>query len=128
MMQVIHLVCCGIDVHAAQLTACVRRVSEAGQLTTEVVEYGTTYRELLAFRTWLQQQHCPVVAWESTGVYWKPVSHVVSAMGEVHVANGRDVRQRPGKKTDKSDAIWIAELLAPGLITPSFVPPPEIRA
>jgi transposase len=52
MMQVIHPVCCGLDVHAAQPTACVRRVSEAGQIPTEVVEYGTTYRELLAFRTW----------------------------------------------------------------------------
>jgi transposase len=69
-----------------------------------------------------------VVALERTGVSWKPVSHVVSAMVEVHVANGRDGRQRPGKKTDTSDAIWIAELVAPGLITPSVVPPPAMRA
>jgi hypothetical protein len=58
MMQVIHPVCCGIDVHAAQLTACLRRVSEAGQITTELVEYGTTYSALVAFRTWLQEQQC----------------------------------------------------------------------
>jgi hypothetical protein len=57
-MQVIHAVCCGIDVHAAQLTACLRRVSEEGQSSAELVDYGTTYRELLALRTWLQQQHC----------------------------------------------------------------------
>ena len=127
-MQVIHPVCCGIDVHSAQLTACLRRVSDDGQITTELVDCGTTYRELIAFRTWLQEQQCPVVAMESTGVYWQPVYQVLSEAVEVCVANSQDVRQRPGKKTDKRDATWIAELLAHGLIKPSFVPPPEIRA
>jgi transposase len=127
-MQVIHPVCCGIDVHAAQLTACLRRISEDGQITTEVVEYGTTYGALVAFRSWLQAHQCPIVALESTGVYWKPVYHVLSEAVEVYLANSRDVRQRPGKKTDKRDATWIAELLAHGLLTPSFVPPPKIRA
>jgi transposase len=125
---VLHPVCCGIDVHAAQLTACLRRVSEDGQITTELVNCGTTYRELIAFRIWLQQHQCPVVAVESTGVYWKPVYHVLSEAVEVYVANSHDVRQRPGHKTDQRDATWIAELLAHGLIKPSFVPPPEIRA
>jgi transposase len=127
-MQVIHPVCCGIDVHAAQLTACLRRVSDEGQITIELVDFGTTYAALVAFRSWLQEHQCPVVALESTGVYWKPVYHVLSEVVEVLVANSRDVRQRPGKKTDKRDAAWIAELLAHGLITPSFVPPPQIRA
>ena len=127
-MQVIHPVCCGIDVHAAQLTACLRQVSEDGQVTTEVVEYGTTYGALVALRSWLQAHQCPIVALESTGVYWKPVYHVLSEAVEVYLANSRDVRQRPGKKTDKRDATWIAELLAHGLLTPSFVPPPKIRA
>src|SRR5262245_39433567 len=127
-MQVLHPVCCGIDVHAAQLTACLRRVSDDGQITTELVDCGTTYRELIACRTWLQEQQCPVVAMESTGVYWKPVYHGLSEAVEVYVANSHDVQQRPGQKTDKRDATWIAELLAHGLITPSFVPPPEMRA
>jgi transposase len=127
-MEIVHPVCCGIDVHAAQLTACLRRVSEEGQISTELVEYGTTYRDLVAFRRWLPEQGCPVVALESTGVYWKLVYHVLSEALEVHLAKSRDVRQRPGKKTDKSDATWIADLLAHGLITPSFVPPPTIRA
>ena len=71
---------------------------------------------------------CPVVALESTGVYWKPIYHVLVGMAEVFIGNAYDMRRRPGKKTDKADAIWIAELLAHGLIQPSFVPPPEIRA
>ena len=66
-MQVIHPVCCGIDVHAAQLAACLRQVSEDGQVTTEVVEYGTTYGALVALRSWLQAHQCPIVALESTG-------------------------------------------------------------
>jgi hypothetical protein len=125
---VLHSVCGGIDVHAAQLTACLRRVSDDGQITTELVDGGTTSRALIALRTWLQEQQCPVVALERTGVYWKPVYHVLSEVVEVWVANSHDVRQRPGQKTDESDATWMAELLAHGLIQPSFVPPPEIRA
>jgi len=127
-MQVLHPICCGIDVHAAQLTACLRRVSDDGQIRTELVNWGTTYRELLALRTWLQEHQCPVVAMESTGVYWKPVYHVLSEAVEVYIANSHEVRQRPGRKTDPRDATWLAELLAHGLIKPSFVPPPEIRA
>jgi transposase len=127
-MQVVSPVCCGIDVHAAQLTACLRRVREDGHITTELHDSGTTSRELVAFCPWLHEQPCPVVTLESTGVYWKPVYHVLSATVEVRIANGRDVRQRRGNKTDKRDATWIADLLAHGLITPRVVPPPDMRA
>src|SRR5215510_672000 len=127
-MPVLHPVCGGIAVHAAQLTACLRRGSDDGQSTTELVDCGTPYRALSALRTWLPAQPCPVVAMESTGVSWQPGYHVWSAAVEVYVANSQDVRQRPGQKTDQRDATWIAELLAHGLIKPSFVPPPEIRA
>jgi transposase len=127
-MPVLHPVCCGIAVHAAQRTACLRRVREDGQSTTELVDGGTTYRELSAFRPWLQAQQCPVVAMERAGVSWKPVYHVLSETVEVCGATSHDVRQRPGTKTDASEATWRAELLAHGLIKPSCVPPPEMRA
>jgi transposase len=65
---------------------------------------------------------------ESTGVYWQPVYHILNEGCEVIVGNARRMRQIPGRKTDKTDADWISELLAHGLIAPSFVPPPEIRA
>jgi hypothetical protein len=81
-MPVIPPVCCGIDVHAAQLTACLRRVSEAGQITTELVEYGTTSSALVAFRTWLQEQQCPIVALESTGVYVRRITARAIALAE----------------------------------------------
>jgi transposase len=64
---------------------------------------------------------------ESTGVYWRPVYHVLSRTLEV-VGHAQEMRRRPGRKTDTADARWIAELLAHGLIRPSFVPPPAIQA
>ena len=127
-MQVVHPICCGLDVHQARLTACLRRVDADGQVTTALREFGTIYSELLALSDWLMAQHCPVVAMESTGVYWKPIYHVLVGVVEVLVGNAREMRPRPGHKTDPADARWIAELLAHGLIRPSFVPPPETRA
>ena len=127
-MQVVHPVCCGIDCHQAVLSACLRRVSEDGQITTELREFSTTYGQLLALSDWLVAEGCPIVTLERTGVYWKPVYHVLSAVVDVYIGNAYDMRRRPGKKTDKADATWIAELLAHGLIQPSFVPPPAILA
>jgi len=127
-MDVVHPVCCGIDVHQARLTACLRRVCEDGQVTKDVQEFDPTYPALLVLLDWLIAQHCPVVAMESTGVYWKPVYHVLAGTIEVLVGNAQAMQQRPGRKTDKADARWSAALLAHGLIRPSFVPPPAISA
>jgi Transposase len=64
----------------------------------------------------LVEAYCPIVALESTGVYWKPVYHVLVGAVEVVVGNAQEMQRRPGRKTDKADARWIAELLAHGLI------------
>ena len=127
-MQVEHPVCCGIDVHKDTLTACLRRVDAHGQVRKEGREFATTSTSLLTLSDWLVAQHCPVVAMESTGVYWKPVSHVLAGAVEVCIGHAHERRSRPGTKTDKRDAAWIAALLAHGLIRPSFVPPPEMCA
>jgi transposase len=127
-MQVVHPVCCGLDVHQATLKACLRHVSADGQITTELRDFGTISSELLALSDWLIAQHCPIVAMESTGVYWQPIYHVLVGVVEVSVGNAREMRPRPGHKTDPADARWIAELLAHGLIRPSFIPPPPICA
>jgi transposase len=65
---------------------------------------------------------------ESTGVSWRPVSHLLCELVEVVVGNPQEIRQRPGKKTDKADASWIAELLAHGLIRPRCIPPRAMQA
>ena len=127
-MQVIHPVCCGMDGHPTQLTACLRRVGDDGTIHTAWRDFGPTYDQLLALRAWLDEQGCPIVVLESTGVYWKPISHVLVERLEVVVAHAHSVRQRPGKKTDNADAAWRAALWAHGLVDPSFLPPPAVQA
>jgi transposase len=127
-MPVVHPVCGEIDVHRTPLTACLRCVLADGRVPQDVREFATTYSALLALSEWLVEQHCPVVAMENIGVYWQPVYHALSGMLEVLVGNAQEMRQRPGHKTDKADARWIAELLAHGLIRPSVLPPPPIQA
>jgi transposase len=103
-------------------------VDANGQVSKERRECATTYTSLLTLSDWLVEQHCPIVAMESTGVSWKPVSHGLVGTVEVSIGNAHELRSRPGTKTDKRDAAWIAELLAQGLLQPSFVPPPEMCA
>jgi hypothetical protein len=78
-MQVVHPICCGIDGHPQQLTACLRRIGEDGTVQTEWREFATIYDELVALRQWLGEQDCPMVVLESTGVHWKPIYHVLVA-------------------------------------------------
>jgi transposase len=127
-METIYSVCCGLDVHQASVSACLRRVSPDGSIGLETRQYATTVQGLTELSQWLTEVCCPIAAMESTGVYWKPVFHILSPTMEVWVVNARDVKQRRGKKTDRADAQWIAELLAHGLIEPSFIPPPQITA
>jgi len=127
-MEILHPVCCGMDVHKESVVACIRRAGENGEVTKEVATFGTTVLELLVLSDCLIAAGCKIVAMESTGVYWKPIHNILNGSFEVVVGNARDIRQLPGRKTDKADAEWIAELLAHGLIRPSFVPSPEISA
>ena len=127
-MQGEYPVCCGIDVHKDPRTACLRRVDANGQVSKERREFATPSTSLLTLSDWLVEQHCPLGAMESTGVSWKPVSHGLVGTVEVYIGHAHELRSRPGTKTDKRDAAWIAELLAHRLIQPSVVPPPEIGA
>lgn len=126
-MNVLHPICCGIDVHQAILVCALRIVLPDGTAHKQLREFGTTTAQLLLLCDWLTQNDCPVVAMESTGVYWKPVYHILSPLFEVIVGNPRDMKLKKGNKTDEVDASWISELLAHGLIQASFVPPPPIR-
>src|SRR5262249_43623801 len=127
-MQVVHPVCCGIDVHKDTLTACLRRVDANGQVSKEGREFATTYTSLLTLSDWLVEQHCPVVAMESTGVDWKPVYHVLAGAVEGFIGTRPERAGRPGTNTANPDAARIAGLLAHGVSRPSFVPPLEICA
>jgi transposase len=99
---------CGIDVHKATLSACVR-VRRHGKLTEEIRTFGTTSEELLALRDWLSSSRVSHVAMEATGVYWKPVYYVLESDFTVLLVNPVDVKRVPGRKTDASDCAWLAE-------------------
>lgn len=126
-MEVIHRRCGGLDVHKDTVVANVRLASGA-KVTREVRTFETTTSQLLSLLTWLTEKGCTHVAMEATGVYWKPVWNILSDGGfELILANAAHIKNVPGRKTDVSDAAWIADLLAHGLIRSSFVPEQEIQ-
>jgi transposase len=124
-MQVLYPRCAGLDVHKDTIVACVRCVSPP--LHQEVRSFDTTTSGLLRLHDWLEQHGCTHVAMEATGVYWKPVWHILEDSFELVLANAQHIRNVPGRKTDVNDAMWIADLLAHGLIRSSFVPPAAIQ-
>lgn len=125
-MEVIHPRCAGLDVHKDVVVACVRIA--AGQcVTREQKEFGTSTRELLRLSDWLASHEVTHVAMESTGVFWKPVWHILAGGFELTLGNAKQMRGVPGRKTDQKDAEWIADLHAHGLIAPSFVPGAPIQ-
>jgi transposase len=121
-MEVLDPHCAGLDVHKDTVVACVRHMAN-GSVKREVRSFKTTTKELLALSDWLASEGCTHVAMEATGVYWKPVWHVLSD-GDftLLLANAAHVKNVPGRKTDVNDATWLADLLAHGLIRGSFVP------
>jgi transposase len=126
-MEILNRCCAGLDVHKKTVVACVRTVGPDGKAETQTRTFGTMTAELLELADWLEGRGVRQVAMESTGVYWKPVFHLLEGRFEAMVVNARHIKNVPGRKTDVQDAGWIAELLQHGLLRPSFVPPRPIR-
>lgn len=120
--------CGGIDIGKATLKTTVRVQGGSRRKTRrEVRTFGTTTPELLRLRDWLVQERVTLVGMESTGVYWKPVYYVLEEAVGCWLLNPTHLKKVPGRKSDVTDSEWIAELVAHGLVQPSFVPPPPIR-
>lgn len=126
----------GLDVHKDSVVACVLCGAPTGPVQREVRTFGTTTRELLNLREWLEQHGVTLVAMEATGIYWRPVFNVLQhdaaladepAGLQLLLANPHHIKHVPGRKTDVLDAEWIAQLARHGLIAASFVPPRPIR-
>jgi transposase len=126
-MDVLHAHCCGIDVHAKFLVACCRHIGPTGSVTKSSRRWGTMTADLRALAEWLASEAVTHVAIESTGVLWQPVWNILEPHVTIVLVNPRDVRQVPGRKTDVTDAEWLAQLLQYGLLRASFVPPTAIR-
>jgi transposase len=120
--------CAGIDVGQAEVVVCVRVPDAVSGHAAELVEsYGTTTPDLLELHDWLAGLGVTDVVMESTGVYWKPVYYVLENDFHAMLVNAAHVKHVPGRKTDTIDAVWLAQLLAHGLLSASFVPPKPIR-
>lgn len=126
-MQVVYERCAGLDVHKKSVTACLVTPGPGRQRRREIKTFGTTTPKLLEMLDWLTASACTHVAIESTGVYWKPVYHLLEGACQVLLVNARHVKAVPGRKTDISDAEWLADLLQHGLLKGSFIPPQPIR-
>jgi transposase len=125
-MKTLHKRCAGLDVHKVEVVACLRLVMRS-KVDRQVRRFATTTRGLLELAEWLEIAGCTQVAMEATGVYWKPVWHILEERFELTLANAAQVKNVPGRKSDVNDATWLADLLAHGLIRSSFVPPPPIQ-
>lgn len=125
-MEVLYARCAALDVHKKTVVACARCAKE-GEVQRHVRTFGTTTRELLALREWLEENGCTHVGMEATGVYWKPVWHVLEGAFGLVLGNAAHLKNVPGRKTDKNDAMWLADLMAHGLIRSSFVPEAPIQ-
>ena len=116
-MKTLHKRCAGLDVHKAEVVACVRLISKR-KVEREVRRFPTTTQGLLALAEWLESAGCTHVAMEATGVYWKPVWHILEGRFALILANAAHVRNVPGRKSDVNDATWLADLLAHRLGSP----------
>jgi transposase len=125
-MKTLHKRCAGLDVHKAEVVACLRLVKRS-KVDREVRRFPTTTQGLLALAEWLEQAGCTHAGMEATGVYWKPVWHILEGRFALTLANAAQVKNVPGRKSDVNDATWLADLLAHGLIRASFVPPAPIQ-
>ena len=122
--QYLHRTCAGLDVHKKSVVACVR-TQRAREVSNDVRTFGTTTDELIELFDWLASFDVEEGVMESTGVYWRPIWKVLSGGFTLHLANAKEVKNVPGRKSDVKDAQWLAELMAHGMLRSSFVPDQE---
>lgn len=127
-MEVMFQRCAGLDVHQAEVAACVRIVQQGSKTKVFSMRFETTPTGLSKMREWLKQHEVTHVAMEGTGVYWLCVYTTLEVADfDLTVCNAHHVKNVPGRKTDQSDAAWLAQLLGSGLLRKSYVPPVEQR-
>jgi len=127
MLKIVYPICCGIDVHKKFLVACIASTNASGITTYKSSHFPTFTSSLRKLSEWLLSNSCTNVCMESTGKYWIPVYNILEATCEITLAHPKYVKAIRGKKTDKKDAKWIADLFKHDLVAGSFIPPPDIR-
>lgn len=127
MLKIVFKICCGIDVHKDFVVACIAKTDDKNVTTYQTKHFSTFTNGLRELSEWLCSNSCKNVCMESTGKYWYPVFNILESSCEVIVAHPKYVKAIRGKKTDKKDAKWIADLFKHDLVVSSFIPAKAIR-
>ena len=126
-VEIVYPTCCGIDVHKNFLVACIAKTDERGHTDHLMRRFSTNTGDLRRLADWLAIHNCKDVCMESTGKYWIPVFNILEKTCNVCLTHPKYVKAIKGKKTDKKDAKWLAELFKCDLVRASFIPPFDIR-
>jgi transposase len=127
MLKIVYPICCGIDVHKTFVVATIATTDRENITTYQTKRFSTFTRDLRALALWLSNNQCVYVCMESTGKYWIPVHKILEPSCRITLAHPKYVKAIRGKKTDKKDSVWIADLHKHGLVPGSFIPPADIR-
>ena len=127
MLKIVYRVCCGMDVHKSFVVSCIAATNEQGVTTYKSKRFSTFTGDLRRCAAWLAENNCKDVCMESTGKYWIPIYNILEHTCNIVLAHPKYVKAIRGKKTDKRDAKWIADIFKHDLVAGSFIPPPDIR-
>lgn len=127
MLKIVYPICCGMDVHKTFIIATIAATNERNVTTYQTQRFSTFTKDLRALAGWLSSCGCADACMESTGKYWIPIYNILEPSCRITLAHPKYVKAIRGKKTDKKDSIWIADLHKHGLVPGSFIPPEEIR-
>lgn len=127
MLKIVYPICCGMDVHKNFLVACIATTDNNGITTYKSKRFSTYSCSLRECRDWLLKYNCKDVCMESTGKYWIPIYNILESDCNIVLAHPKYVKAIRGKKTDKKDAKWIADIFKHDLVNGSFIPPADIR-
>lgn len=127
MLKIVYPICCGIDVHKTFIVATIASTDSKNLTTYRTKRFSTFTKELRSLAKWLEQYDCYDVCMESTGKYWIPIYNVLETTCKITLAHPKYVKSIRGKKTDKKDSVWIANLFKHDLVNGSFIPEKRIR-
>jgi Transposase and inactivated derivatives len=127
MLKIVYPICCGMDVHKSFLVACIASTNGQGVTSYKSKRFSTFTGDLRRCAEWLAENNCKDVCMESTGKYWIPIYNILELTCDIVLAHPKYVKAIRGKKTDKKDAKWIADIFKHDLVSGSFIPPSDIR-
>ena len=127
MLKIVYPICCGMDVHKNFLVACIASTNQQGVTSYKSRRFSTFTGDLRLCAQWLAENNCKDVCMESTGKYWIPIYNILEPTCKIVLAHPKYVKAIRGKKTDKKDAQWIADIFKHDLVSGSFIPPADIR-